>query len=269
VLAVGAAVLLGIGALDVAMRPTGTEQVRPVADTSPIPPGNPGTCSLSVANRTHTMDVDRARTLTMIAGVGTQVGAIAQQTARAFDVALTDRSKYLPDVTTALNLFAHSDTVPPTPTSVAEVAAISRPGSLSCTFTGAGGPVSTARTPDALRTGVIDAFGKLPLQTAAPVAADPHAGTALTISLAPINDIRRATGWVLANWLVARGATLRLDRVSFDDYNWQPLRGWNTMPALPTATATSTGSPLSGAGATGSDQAAAARDLDQLRVVVN
>jgi hypothetical protein len=265
------AVLLGVGAATVGITWAGGRgEPKPIADVSPIPAVDPGICKLQVGNRVHTMDVDRARTLTMIAGVGTQIGAIPQQTARAFDVALSDRTEYLPTVNAALTLLAKDDTVPPTPTSLVETAAVSQPGALSCTF--APTQVAAQRrgtdglTPraDAVRSSVLDAFGKLQVAGATAV---PPAGTALTVSLAPVNATKVATGWVLANWLVARGSAYSLGGISFDDHTWRPTAGWNAVAAAPTtAAAIAGGSPVNKAATAA---AAPAPNPAQLQIVVN
>lgn len=268
----GMAVLLSVGAATVGITWAGGRgEPKPIADVSPVPAVDPGACRLRVGNRVHTMDVDRARTLTMIAGVGTQVGAIPQQTARAFDVALSDRTKYLPTVNAALTLLAQEDAVPATPTSLAETAAVSRPGTLSCTFTPArvaaqrqGTDGLTPRA-DAVRSSVLDVFGKL--QVAGAGAAAP-AGTALTVSLAPANATKLATGWVLANWLVARGSAYSLGAISFDEHTWRPTAGWNAIAPTPTAAASAItgGNPVNKAAGAAT---APARDLAQMQIVVN
>jgi hypothetical protein len=275
VFALGVAVLLGVGATTAGITwASGHGNPKPIADISPIPAVDPGSCLLQVGTRPHSMDVDRARTLTMIAGVGTQIGAVAQQTARAFDIALADRSKYLPSVNTALTVLAQDDTVAPTAGSLAEIAAVSRPGALSCTFTPARAPAPqhqgsdglTARA-DAVRTSVLDAFGKL--QVGGAPAAHP-AGAALTVWLAPVNTTKLATGWVLANWLVARGSTYGLGAISFDDHTWRPTVGWNTGNALPTASASAAaGGRPAGKAPSGIAQTAPGHDLGQLQILVN
>jgi hypothetical protein len=262
VFALGVAVLLGVGAATMGITwATGRGEPKQIADVSPIPAVDPGSCTLQVGNRVHSMDVDRARTLTMIAGVGTQVGAIPQQTARAFDIALADRTKYLPTVTQALTMLAQEDSTAPTPSSLAEIEAVSRPGALSCTFA----PTRVAAQPkgtdgltaraDAVRSSVMDAFGKLQM-AGSPGA---PAGTALTVSLAPITPTKLATGWVLANWLVARGSAYDLGAISFDAHSWKPTAGWNALPATaaPSASAGANGGPLGQATA------------NQMQIVVN
>jgi hypothetical protein len=280
VFVLGMVVLIGVGAATVGITwAGGRSEPKPIADVSPVPAVDPGTCNLAVGNRVHTMDVDRARTLTMIAGVGTQVGAMPQQTARAFDVALSDRTKYLPTVNATLTLLAQDDTVPATPTSLAETAAVSAPGALSCTFAPTPVPAQhrgtdgfTARA-DAVRSSVLDAFGKLQVAGAggaAPAGSTGAApvGTALTVSLAPVNATKLATGWVLANWLVARGSAYSLGGISFDDHTWRPSAGWNAIAAgsTPTASASATGSPV---GKAATAATAPAHDLGQMQIVVN
>jgi hypothetical protein len=280
---IGLAVLVGAGASTVGVTWAslhGAGPSKPVADTSPIASTVPGICTLLVAERAHTMDVDRARTLTMIAGVGTQVGAIPQEAARAVDIAMSNPAKYLPSVNDALTLLAGDDTATPSATSLAEVEALSRPAAMSCLFDPEAVPVekkgADGLTPRAetVKSSVLDAFGKLQMTSAGRTApsgdAAQAAGIGLTVSLAPIDDTKRATGWVLANWLVAHGSAYRLDRVSFDDHRWQPSDGWRVNPPLPTAggSATTAGGPPAQAAAAATGQSDAARDLDRLRVVV-
>jgi hypothetical protein len=153
---------------------------------------------------------------------------------------------------------------------------VSQPGSLSCTFTPVQAPAQqhqgndglTARA-DAVRTSVLDAFGKL--QVGGAPAAHP-AGAALTVSLAPVNAAKLATGWVLANWLVARGSAYSLGAISFGDHTWKPAAGWNIGSVLPTASAAAapaSGHPASKAPAAGTGQAAPGHDLGQLQILVN
>jgi hypothetical protein len=177
-------------------------------------------------------------------------------------------------VNTALTMLAQDDAVAATPTSLAEVAAVGQPGALSCTFAPVQVPPqhkgSDGLTPraDAVRSNVLDVFGKL--QVAGSPAAAAPAAIALTVSLAPINASKLATGWVLANWLVARGSTYGLGGISFDAHTWRPVNGWNAIPAVATAgpAASAGGSPLNKATATAT-QAPPAHDPDQIQIVVN
>lgn len=279
VFALGLGVLVIVGAATVGMTwASGGGNARPVADVSPLASTDPGSCTLLVGNRLHSMDVDRARTLTMIAGVGTQVGAIPQQTARAFDIVLTDRTKYLPNVTQTLTILAQEDAIAATPLSLAEVQAVAAPDAMTCsvppTTLPAQKPGTDGLTPraEAVKTGVQDAFGKLQLAGATgAAAAQASSGTALTVSLGQINPTRPSTGWVLASWLVARESSYGVGQISFDQHNWQPSGGWNMAPAAPSAgaSATAAGSPLSQAAALAANKAAATRNPSRLQIVVD
>jgi len=282
VFSLGVATLIGVGAATVGITRAGltSSAPKPVVDASPVASTTPGLCTLLIDQRAHTMDVDRARTLTMIAGVGTQVGAIPAQIARAVDVAVSDPSKYLPSVNDALALLAHDDAIPASALSMGEVAALGRPGAMSCTFDPAAVPAERkgrdGLTPraDAVKAAVLDAFGKLPVSGAtagsAVDAAAPAEGRSLTVSLAPIDPTKRATGWVLANWLVARGSAYRLDRISYDDHSWQANSGWDAVAPVPTASATATDAHgrLARAAAGAAAASGSARDLDQVQIVV-
>lgn len=281
-LGVGMAVLVAVGASTVGVTWASLHgrAEKAVVDVSPAASTVPGTCSLLVGDRVHTMDVDRARTLTMIAGVGTQVGAIPEQTARVVDIAMGDVTKYLPSVNNALMLLARDDSAKASPLSLAEVQALTQPAAMSCIFDPAEVAVQKkaadglTQRADFVKKGVLDAFGKMPitaLSTLAPV--DPAAqaaGMALTVSLAPVTAAKSANGWVLANWLVAHGSVYNLDRVSYADHKWQASTGWQAVVPVPSvgAAATPSGSPLAKAAAAAAGQANAARDLDRLEVIV-
>lgn len=202
-----------------------TAQVR----TSPVPSTVPGSCSLVVGGRAISMDVDRARTMTMVAGVATQVDAVPTQAARALDVALTDRAQYLPTVDQTLRLLARDDTTAPTEESLAALAAIGQPAALTCIFeAGAAKPETKGKsglTPraESVRRGVVDAFGSLETSGG-------NSGRGVAIWVKNGKQVDRGTGWIVANWLVARGANYRLNNVAFDDHAWQPASGWAARP---------------------------------------
>jgi hypothetical protein len=247
-----------------------------VVDASPVASTAPGSCTLLVGDRVHTMDVDRARTLTMIAGVGTQVGATPQQIARVVDVAMRDGSSYLPSVNATLALLARGDQVGPSAIDLAEVDALRGPAAMSCVFDpappafqkkGSDGLTPRAR---AVRTSVLDAFGRLAMHESGPMVAGDQqaraAGLALTVEMTSFGHGKRAAGWVLASWLVTRASNFGLDRVSFDNHRWQPSSGWRVIRSVPgpSPTATAVRGP--------SDPAATppmpAADLDRLQVIV-
>jgi hypothetical protein len=214
--------------------------------TSPLPSTVPGTCTvLTTGGRPIGMDVDRARTITMIAGVATQVDAVPVQAARAIDLALSDPKHYLPTVNQTLRLLAREDASEPSAESLALLEALSTPAALTCVFDensekaekkGRNGLTPRA---EAVRTGIVDAFG--PRKTsgygssAAKDDAVEKAGRALEISVKKGSKVDRETGWVMAHWLVARGASYRLGDLTFDDHTWRPDSGWKAQPAPPKA----------------------------------
>lgn len=204
------------------------QQVR----SSPVPSTVPGSCSLVVGGRAISMDVDRARTMTMVAGVATQVDAVPTQAARVLDVALTDPAHYLPTVDATLRLLARDDTTAPTEESLAALAAMAQPAALTCIFTGTGvkpekkGKSGLTPRAESVRSGVVDAFGKVKT-------AGGKSGRGVEILVSGGKATGRDTGWVMASWLVARGANYDLDNVEFDDHTWQPTSGWAPKPAPP------------------------------------
>jgi hypothetical protein len=250
----------------------------PVLDASPVPSTAPGDCTLLVDGRAHQMDVDRARTLTMIAAVGAQVKAIPAQTARAFDLALAGPTHYLPTVTAALQLLARDDTTAPSPASVAEVSALDVPGALSCTFAPtavkAQPPGSNGLTPraDAVRANLADAFGKLTVtgfgKGSHPEDAAGALGRALDVTVGT-GATGHSLGWTVANWLVARGSAYVISSIAFDDHTWSPANGWTevVVPSAAPSPGASAG-PLASAAKTAAAKAAAARHLDRVHVVV-
>ena len=243
-----------------------------------MPSTAPGDCTLLVDGRAHQMDVDRARTLTMISAVGAQVKAIPAQTARAFDLALGGPTHYLPTVTAALQLLARDDTTAPSPISLAEVSALNVPGSLSCTFTamtvkaqprGANGLTPRA---DAVRANLADAFGKLAIggfgKGAHPEDAAGAVGRALDVAVGA-TPASQNLGWQVANWLVARGSAYVLSGISYDDHTWTPAGGWSetVVPSTAPSPSVSAG-PLAAAAKTAAAKATAARHLNRVHVIV-
>lgn len=273
------AVAFGVGASTVGVTWAsrhGDGPDKPVVDASPVASTARGSCTLLVDDRVHTMDVDRARTLTMIAGVGTQVGATPQQMARVVDIAMRDAANYLPSVNATLALLARDDPTGPSAINLAEVEALSRPAAMSCVF----GPAPTAvqkkgsdgLTPRAqvVRTSVLDAFGKLAMHGSGPMVAGDQqaraAGLALTVEMTSLGHGKRAAGWVLASWLVARASNFGLDRISFDNHRWQPSSGWRTIRSVPALTPSAT--PVPGGSGTAADPPAPPADVDRLQVIV-
>lgn len=239
VLGLGAAIVVGstmVGLTWASGSHTQTPQVR----TSPVPSTVPGTCTVLLAGRTISMDVDRARTMTMVAGVATQVEAVPAQAARALDAALSGQSNYLPTVDQTLRLLALDDATPPSKESRSALEALRRPAALTCIFKadtekaekkGRNGLTPRA---DKVRTGILDAFGKLKTtgygKDADPGDAVAKAGRALEFWPKDATLVDRETGWVMANWLVARGSAYRLHTVTFDDHTWRPASGWRAQP---------------------------------------
>lgn len=197
-----------------------------------MPSTVPGSCTLMVAGRAISMDVDRARTVTMVAGVATQVDAVPTQAARALDLALTDPANYLPTVNATLRLLARDDATAPTAESLAALAALAQPAALTCLFEAdsakAEKPGKSGLTPraQAVRSGVIDAFGDWKTSNRS-------SGRAVEVRVENGKKVDRATGWTMAGCLVARGASYRLEGVAFDDHAWQPASGWAPRPAPP------------------------------------
>jgi hypothetical protein len=250
----------------------------PLLDASPVPSTAPGNCTLLVDGRAHQMDVDRARTLTMITAVGAQVKAVPAQTARAFDIALAGPTHYLPTVTAALQLLARDDTTAPSAAGAAEVTALRVPGALSCTF----GPASVKAQPrtangltpraDAVRSNLVDAFGKLAIggfgKGSHPEDAAGAVGRSLDVVVAA-DPTGRNLGWMVANWLVARGSAYALSAIAFDDHTWSPDAGWTELvvPATPPSPGVAAG-PLAAAAKAAAAKATAARHLNRVHVVV-
>lgn len=203
-----------------------TAQVR----TPPVPSTVPGGCSMVVGGRAISMDVDRARTITMVAGVSTMVDAVPAQAARVLDLALTVPAHYLPTVNRTLRLLAREDATPPTAESLAALEALTKPAALTCIFDENGAKAEkkgrNGLTPraESVRTGVVDAFGTRKTSGG-------NAGRGVQIWVENGPKVDRDTGWVMANWLVARGASYALNNVAFDDHTWQPASGWTAKPA--------------------------------------
>jgi hypothetical protein len=280
VFALGVAATVAVVSITVGLTWAGSDDDprTPVLDASPVPSTAPGDCTLLVDGRAHQMDVDRARTLTMIAAVGAQVKAIPAQTARAFDLALAGPTHYLPTVTAALQLLARDDTTAPSAGSLDEVGALSVPGALSCTFTamnvkaqprGANGLTPRA---DAVRSNLADAFGKLTVngfgKGSHPEDAAGAVGRAVDVAVGS-SPANRSLGWTVANWLVARGSAYVISAIAFDDHTWTPAGGWKSVvvPSAAPSPGVSAG-PLAAAAKTAAAKAAAARHLDHVHVVV-
>jgi len=280
VFALGVAATVAVVSITVGLTWAGSDSDprTPMLDASPVPSTAPGDCTLLVDGRAHQMDVDRARTLTMITAVGAQVKAIPAQTARALDLALSGPTHYLPTVTAALQLLARDDTTAPSASSLAEVAALGVPGALSCTFNpvpvkaqprGANGLTPRA---DAVRTNLADAFGKLTLtgfgKGAHPEDAAGALGRSLDVTVGT-NPAGHSLGWTVANWLVARGSAYVISAIAFDDHTWTPAHGWTdvVVPSGAPSPGVSAG-PLAAAAKTAAAKAAAARHLDRVHVVV-
>lgn len=215
------------------------------AEPASLPPAN--TCSLRVAGVSRGMSVTDARTLTQIAAVGWQVKAPEEMVARVLDVAGA-KPNQTPSVTDALDLFTREDVTAPSAESVAEVRALAEPGALTCVFDSPAVPAEpkkssglTART-EVMRQGVIDAFGRLTMSgygRKAPKNSPEAAGRALNVAVPETPATPGATtlgattpggsaGWVLAHWLMARGADYKLATVAYGDRVWAPRSGWET-----------------------------------------
>jgi hypothetical protein len=278
VFALGLGVAVAVGSTMVGLTWAGSSKpTEPIVRTSPVPSTIPGTCTILVGDRPITMDVDRARTVTMVAGVATQIDAVPGQVARALDVALADKSHYLPTVDQTLRLLAKEDPAAPTEESLAVLASLTRPGSLSCTFKASKAKKEkkskNGLTPraDKTRTGLVDAFGSMKIsgygKTADKTDATETAGRSLEIWPRNGKAVDRETGWVLANWLVARGSTYHLSAITFDSWTWRPSTGWTAIPA-PAVTTPPADAAAAKAAKQAAAQAAAARQPDSIRVVV-
>lgn len=242
VFALGIGAAIAVGSTMVGLTWAGSDDPQqPIVKSSPVPSTVPGTCTIGVVGRPITMDVDRARTMTMVAAVATQIDAVPVQVARAMDVAVTGKSHYLPTVDQTLRLLAKEDTTAPSAESLAVFEALSRPGTVTCHFKAARTKVEkkdkNGLTPRAskVRTGVLDAFGTLRTtgfgKSADSDDAAQKSGRAVEVWPKNGKKVDRATGWVLANWLVARGSTYRLSVVTFDSWTWRAATGWSEQPA--------------------------------------
>ena len=177
-----------------------------------------------------------ARTLTQVAAVGWQVKAPEEMVARVLDVA-TAKPGRSPSVTDALDLFTREDSMAPSADSVAELRAINQPGGLTCVFPAPAASTETrgksGLTPRAttMRQAIVDAFGRLAMSSYSPKAKDNPAGAAgraLSVTVPAASSPEANAGWVLAHWLMARGADLKLDTVAYGDQVWSPTAGWRT-----------------------------------------
>lgn len=210
---------------------------------APLPKSN--TCELRVGNTVRQLTVPAARTLTQVAAVGMQVKAPEEMIARVLDVA---GAKAGPGttVTDALDMFTREDSAVPTEASLAQVQALSQPGALTCVYDApaatseAKGKTGLTPRADAMRQGVVDAFGKLAINGyGAKVKGNTPeaAGRAISVAVPEATPADTAAGWVLAHWLAARGADYKVDTIAFADRVWAPTSGWtSTDPAQPTAT---------------------------------
>lgn len=243
-------VTLGVVALTAAVTLSGSDSSRAEggvvaapseADPAVLPAAN--SCHLSVAGTTHIVDVAAARTLTQVAAVGWQVKAPTEMIARVLDVA-TARKGQVPSVTDTLDLFTREDATAPSEGALADLAALSVPGALTCVYAepavAAQKKGSSGLTPraDALRQGVVDAFGKLTMTgfgaKSKPTTGAEEVGRALTIRVPTTYATAEGPGWVLANWLAARGGDYKLDQIVFTDRTWVPAAGWRLSgPAAP------------------------------------
>jgi hypothetical protein len=215
------------------------------ADDRPHLP-TPNTCLLRVGDTDHALSVVDARTLTQVAAVGWQVKAPTEMIARVLDLATVTPGSS-PTTTQALDLFTREDTAAPTAGSLAEIRALTDPGALTCVF---GSPAATAEakgktglTPraDAMRQGVVDAFGKLTMSGYGGKAKTENsaeaAGRAFDVAVPVTSSPEASAGWVLAHWLAARGADYKLDTIAYGDRVWAPNSGWQTAaPGHPLAT---------------------------------
>ncbi len=205
-----------------------------VADAVALPPVN--TCALMVGGLSQGMSLTEARTLTQIAAVGWQVKAPEEMVARVLDVAAA-KPNQTPTVTDALDLFTREDSAAPSAEALAELRALTEPGGLTCVFDSPTARVEskgrsglTPRT-EAMRQGVIDAFGRLTMSGyggKAPKNSPEAAGRALNVAVPETTLPGPGAGWVLAHWLTARGADYKLAAVAYADRVWAPSSGWRT-----------------------------------------
>ncbi len=188
-----------------------------IVDPSTVPTAN--NCVLMVDGVARTISVPDARTLTQIAAVGWQVKAPADMVARVLDLA-TAKPNQTVTTTQALDLFTREDSAVPSAAAVADLRALTQPGGLTCVFGPAAVPAEakgkSGLTPraDAMRQGVLDAFGKLTMSGYGAKAAknSPEAaGRALNMAVPETLSTEAGAGWVLAHWLTARGADYKLD----------------------------------------------------------
>lgn len=247
VVALTAAVTIGGGDSASNTQAPPTLSATPTIGPTAVPARN--SCLLKVGDQGQPLSVAAARTLTQVAAVGWQVKAPDEMVARVLDLAMAKPGTAV-STTDALDMFTREDTTAPSATSLAAVRALTEPTALTCVFDApAATPETKGRTgltprADAMRQGVVDAFGKLTISgfggrkktsNAAEVA-----GRALEVSVPTVVSSRTAeagAGWVVAHWLAARGADYKLDTIAYDDHVWVPTAGWKaTVPGQPTAT---------------------------------
>lgn len=278
VFALGIGIALAVGSTMVGLTWAGSSKpAEPIVATSPVPSTVPGTCTLKVGDRPMTMDVDRARTVTMVAAVATQIDAVPVQVARALDVAVAGKSHYLPTVDQTLRLLAKEDATAPSEESLAVLESLTRPGALSCAFkatkakTEKKGKNGLTPRADKVRLGLLDAFGSMKTsgygKSAEKTDAVETAGRSVEIWPKNGKKVDRETGWVLANWLVARGSTYHVHTVTFDGHTWRPSTGWKAHP-VPAAEPPPEDPAAAKAAEKAAAEAAAARQPDSVRVVV-
>ncbi|HUR76196.1 MAG TPA: hypothetical protein VMZ00_18065 [Sporichthya sp.] len=240
VVALTAAVTLGGEDSSSSTDNSSTDHNAGVLATAVADPGSrptPNSCVLMVEGAARTISVPNARTLTQIAAVGWQVKAPPEMAARVLDLATAKPGQSV-SVTDALDLFTREDTAAPSVAAVADLRAVTQPGGLTCVFGPPAVPAEakgksglTPRT-DAVRQGVVDAFGKLTMNGFGPKAraANPAAaaGRAIDVTVPATFSTEASAGWVLAHWLTARGGDYKLDAITYLDRVWAPTSGWQT-----------------------------------------
>lgn len=239
VVALTAAVTLGGEDSSSSTGDTGSSSAADLLTTATTDPVNlpaANTCALIVNGVPRTMTLPAARTLTQVAAVGWQVKAPADMVARVLDLASAKPAQGI-STTDALDLFTRENTAVPSAAAVADLRALTEPGGLTCVF----GPPAVPAEPkgksgltpraDAMRQGVMDAFGKLTVSgygSKAPKNSPEAAGRALNLSVPEASSPEAGTGWMLASWLTARGADYKLDTIAYGDRVWAPATGWQT-----------------------------------------
>ncbi len=207
-----------------------------------------GACTFTVDGKTTALEARKARTLTMVAAVGQQIAAPDIQIAHALDVATAAPSAASTKVMDALALLAAEDTLGASESGLAQLRALGTPGALSCLYPAL--PLTKEKVADSgltrrsekVKEAVLDAFGKVPTagySDSTKKASTERAlkeGRAFDVKFTPVDDAARTRGWVLAHWLAARGATLNIDRVVYDEHVWKATSaaGWQVLPTTET-----------------------------------